>query len=104
MDDRSGNGFTVTSTQSRPPTVARFDGGVCIVSAHVAGRADKIAVVNGETILLSDFQKNWDNFQEQQPEGPGAEKWTDEFKKEARQKLFDQMVDDKILQGEAKKK
>lgn len=73
-----------------------------VFSAKLTNRP--IAVVNGETILLSDFQKNWDAFQEQQPEGPGAEKWTDEFKKEARQKLFDQMIDDKILQGEAKKK
>lgn len=73
-----------------------------VFSAKLTNRP--IAVVNGETILLSDFQKNWETFQEQQPEGPGAEKWTDEFKKEARQKLFDQMIDDKVLQGEAKKK
>lgn len=73
-----------------------------VFSAKLTNRP--IAIVNGETILLSDFQKNWASFQEQQPEGSGADKWTDEFKKEARQKLFDQMIDDKVLQGEAKKK
>jgi parvulin-like peptidyl-prolyl isomerase len=63
-----------------------------------------IAVVNGETILLSDFQKNWAAFQEQQNENGKPESLTEEFKREARQKLFDQMVDDKVLQAEAKKR
>lgn len=63
-----------------------------------------IAIVNGETILLSDFQKNWEAFQDQQNENGKPESLTEEFKKEARQKLFDQMVDDKVLQAEAKKR
>ncbi|HNC75557.1 MAG TPA: SurA N-terminal domain-containing protein, partial [Elusimicrobiota bacterium] len=63
-----------------------------------------IAIVNGETILMSDFQKNWEAFQEQQKENGKPEGMTDDFKKEARQKLFDQMVDDKVLQAEAKKR
>jgi parvulin-like peptidyl-prolyl isomerase len=63
-----------------------------------------IAIVNGETILLSDFKKNWDAFQEQQNENGKPEMMTDDFKKEARQKLFSQMIDDKVLQAEAKKR
>lgn len=63
-----------------------------------------IAIVNGETILMSDFQKNWDAFQEQQKESGHPEGLSEEFKKEARQKLFDQMIDDKVLQAEAKKR
>ena len=63
-----------------------------------------IAIVNGETILMSDFEKNWAAFQDQQKENGKPEGMTDDFKKEARQKLFDQMVDDKVLQAEAKKR
>jgi parvulin-like peptidyl-prolyl isomerase len=81
---------------------------LCVVSAGPLSAAKltnrPIAIVNGETILLSDFQKNWSAFQEQQDENGNPEKMTDEFKKEARQKLFNQMIDDKVLQAEAKKR
>ena len=76
--------------------------GGSIFAAKLTNRP--IAIVNGETILLSDFQKNWEAFQEQQTENANPEALTDGFKKEARQKLFDQMVDDKVLQAEAKKR
>jgi parvulin-like peptidyl-prolyl isomerase len=62
-----------------------------------------VAIVNGEAILLSEFQKNWEAFQAQQEEG-NPEGMTNELKTEARQKLFDQMIDDKVLQAEAKKR
>jgi hypothetical protein len=63
-----------------------------------------IAIVNGENILLSEYNKNWDAFQAQQEEAGNPEELTEEFKKEARQKLFDQMIDDKVLQAEATKR
>lgn len=63
-----------------------------------------IAIVNGENILLSEFNKNWEAFQAQQEEAGNPEELTEEFKKDARQKLFDQMIDDKVLQAEATKR
>ena len=46
----SGQGYTltITSMKSDHRQCARFDGGVCIASAHIAGRAVDIAAVNGE--------------------------------------------------------
>jgi parvulin-like peptidyl-prolyl isomerase len=63
-----------------------------------------IALVSGETILLSDYQKNWDALVEQRKAQKGPDSVTEAFKKESRHKLLDQMVDDKILQAEAKKR
>ncbi|MBK8574769.1 MAG: peptidylprolyl isomerase [Elusimicrobia bacterium] len=63
-----------------------------------------IAIVDGETILLSDLQKNWEAFQDQQKENGTPEGLNEETKKFARQKIFDQMIDDKVLQAEAKKR
>ena len=45
-----GQGYTLTITSLRSDhrTCARYDAGICIVSAHVVGRAADIAAVNGE--------------------------------------------------------
>ncbi len=64
-----------------------------------------IAKVDGETILLSEFTKNWETLREQQQQnGMPPEKMDDAWKAQARRKLLDQMVDDKILLAEAKKR
>lgn len=63
-----------------------------------------IAIVNGETVLLSDFQKNWAAFQEQQKERQPEEKLDAAAKAKLQQELFDQMIDDKVLLSEAKKR
>lgn len=63
-----------------------------------------IAIVNGETVLLSDFQKNWAAFQEQQKERQPDEKWDAAAKSKIQQELFEQMIDDKVLLSEAKKR
>lgn len=63
-----------------------------------------IAIVNGETVLLSDFQKNWTAFQEQQKERQPEEKLDAAAKTKLQQELFDQMIDDKVLLSEAKKR
>lgn len=46
----TGQGYTltITSMKSDHRQCARFDSGVCITSAHIAGRAVDIAAVNGE--------------------------------------------------------
>jgi parvulin-like peptidyl-prolyl isomerase len=73
-----------------------------VVAATLTNRP--IAIVNGETILLSDFQKNWSAFQEQQKERQPEEKLDPAAKAKIQQELFEQMIDDKVLLSEAKKR
>jgi parvulin-like peptidyl-prolyl isomerase len=63
-----------------------------------------IATVNGEAILLSEFDKNWTAYSEQQKGFLPAEKMTPAWENETKQKLLDQMIDDKVLLQEAKKR
>lgn len=60
-----------------------------------------IATVNGDPILMSEFEKNLAAFQEQMKNlGPDAPQLPPE---KAREKLLQQMVDDRLLLQEAKK-
>jgi parvulin-like peptidyl-prolyl isomerase len=71
-------------------------------AATVVNRS--IATVNGEAILLSEFEKNWESFREQQKSFLPPEQMTPEWEQETKKKIVDQMVDDKILLQEAKKR
>ncbi|MBL0350684.1 MAG: peptidylprolyl isomerase [Elusimicrobia bacterium] len=62
-----------------------------------------IATVNGEAILLSEYEKNWASLLEQAKEGMPADKLDDAWKKNNREKLLDQMIADRVLLQEAKK-
>lgn len=73
-----------------------------LIAAKLTNRP--IAVVNGETILLSDFQKNWETLLDQQKERMPADRMDAAWKAKARQDLLDQMIDDKVLLSEAKKR
>lgn len=73
-----------------------------VVAATLTNRP--IAIINGETILLSDFQKNWSAFQEQQKERQPEEKMDAAGKAKIQRELFEQMIDDKVLLSEAKKR
>ncbi|MBK6881019.1 MAG: peptidylprolyl isomerase [Elusimicrobia bacterium] len=73
-----------------------------VVAATLTNRP--IAIINGETILLSDFQKNWTAFQEQQKERQPEEKMDAAGKAKIQRELFEQMIDDKVLLSEAKKR
>lgn len=63
-----------------------------------------IATVNGETIWLSEFEKNWSALLEQAQASVPAEKMDAAWKKSNREKLLDQMISDRVLLQEAKKK
>ncbi|HOW27083.1 MAG TPA: peptidylprolyl isomerase [Elusimicrobiota bacterium] len=63
-----------------------------------------IALVNGEAILLSEFEKNWDAFRDQQGKVLRPEQMTPEWEKDVKGKIFNQMVDDKVLLLEARNK
>lgn len=84
--------------------------GIVVLSAVATGAIAAtltnrpIAIVNGETVLLSDFQKNWTAFQEQQKERQPEEKLDAAAKTKLQRELFDQMIDDKVLLSEAKKR
>src|SRR5688572_29543504 len=80
-----------------------------LVFAGVPSRAAKVvnrtvATVNGEAILLSEFEKNWNSFIDQQKNVIPADKMTSDWEKETKQKLLEQMIDDKLLLQEARKR
>jgi parvulin-like peptidyl-prolyl isomerase len=74
---------------------------LCLQAGQVVNRT--VATVNGEPVLLSELEKNWQAFTEQQSQAMPPEKMTPEWEKETRQKLLNQMVDEKLLLQEAKK-
>ncbi len=63
-----------------------------------------IAIVNGEHILLSDFEKVANPILEQYKSVAPKEEFTDEKIKELKQKILDQMIDEKLIIQEAKEK
>ncbi|HMU75178.1 MAG TPA: SurA N-terminal domain-containing protein, partial [Elusimicrobiota bacterium] len=63
-----------------------------------------IATVNGEAILLSEYEKNWASLLEQAKESMPADKLDDAWKKTNRDRLLDQMIADRVLLQEAKKR
>ncbi len=77
-------------------------GPLSLQAAKVMNRT--IATVNGEAILLSEYEKNWNAFIDQQRNMMPPEKMTPEWENDTKKKLLDQMIDDKILLQEAKKR
>lgn len=77
-------------------------GPLSLQAAKVMNRT--IATVNGEAILLSEYEKNWNAFIDQQRNMMPPEKMTPEWEKDTKQKLMEQMIDDKLLLQEAKKR
>lgn len=73
-----------------------------LLAATVVNRT--IATVNGEAILLSEFDKNWAAFSEQQKNFVPPEKMTSDWERDTKKRLLDQMIDDKVLLQEAKKR
>lgn len=63
-----------------------------------------LAVINGEAIMYSEFDKIAAPVLEQYKQAAPAEEQTPEKIREFKQRIIDQMVDDKILKQEAKKK
>lgn len=61
-----------------------------------------LAIVNGEAIMYSEYQKTADPVIEQYKQAAPAAEQTPEKLKEFKQKLLDQMIDDKVLKQEAK--
>lgn len=72
-----------------------------VLSAKVVDKT--LAIVNGEAIMLSEFDKTVDPIIEQYKQAVPAAEQTPEKIKEFKQKLIDQMVDDRLLKQEAKK-
>ena len=62
-----------------------------------------VAIVNGEAIMASEFSKIADPVIEQYKQQASAQDQSVEKVNEFKQKLMDQMIDDKILKQEAKK-
>lgn len=71
-------------------------------SATVVNRT--IATVNGEAVLQSEFEKNCNNFFEQQKNFMPADQMTPAWEKDTRKKILQSMIDDKVLLIEANKR
>lgn len=82
---------------------------VVLVSASMVGIAKgelvgkSIATVNGEAIFLTEFKNNWNAFLDQHNRLAPQDKVTDEWKKEQKETLLDQMIEEKLLLQEAKR-
>lgn len=77
----------------------------CAVVPVWAKVVDKtIATVDGEAIYLSEFNKNWDAFAEQLEKSGGAGNVTPQWEQENKKKLLDQMIDERVLLKEAKRR
>lgn len=77
----------------------------CAVVPGWAKVVDKtIATVDSEAIYLSEFNKNWDAFAEQLEKAGGAGNVTPQWEQENKKKLLDQMIDERVLLKEAKRR
>jgi parvulin-like peptidyl-prolyl isomerase len=86
-----------------------FLGALALTPLMAVAGAEKVVnrpmvTVNGEIVLLSEFEKNWATYLNNQKNLIPDDQKTDAWKQESRHKLLDQMVDDTILLQEAKKK
>jgi peptidyl-prolyl cis-trans isomerase C len=77
-----------------------FFGGT--LHAEVVGKS--IATVNGEAIFLAEFEKNWENYLEQHKQALPDQAITDEWQKDQRNELLNQMIEEKLLEQEASKR
>jgi peptidyl-prolyl cis-trans isomerase C len=72
------------------------------LSAKVLDRT--VATVNGQAIMLSEYEKNADPVLEQFKKGAPASEQTPERVADIKKRVMDQMIDDRLLVQEAKKK
>ncbi|MBD3271306.1 MAG: hypothetical protein GF384_02060, partial [Elusimicrobia bacterium] len=72
------------------------------VSAKVVDRA--VAVVNGEPILLSELEKNIESLNDIQQRLQPNRSLTESEKQQQKKDVLDQMIDDKLMLQEAKRK
>jgi peptidyl-prolyl cis-trans isomerase C len=63
-----------------------------------------IATINGEAIYLSEYESNWEALLEQQTKAAPEGTINDEWKKSNKKLLLDQMIEEKLLVQEAKKR
>lgn len=76
---------------------------VCSAVLNAREVIDKtLAIVNSEHIMMSDFKKVADPIMEQYKQSAPKEELTDEKIKEAKEKILEQMVDDKLILQKAK--
>ena len=72
------------------------------IQAKVLDRT--LASINGEAIMLSDFEKNATPILEQFKKGAPAAEQTPEHVADIKKRILDQMIDDRLLVQEAKRK
>ncbi len=72
------------------------------VVAEVVGKS--IALVNGEAIFLSEFEKNWSTIVDQRKRMTPGEELSPEIEATQKKQLLDQMVEEKLLLQEAEKR
>ncbi len=70
--------------------------------AEVVGRS--IATINGEAIYLSEYQANLKTLMDQQPKAGADNEGAAEWKAKGKKLLLDQMIEEKLLLQEAKRK
>src|SRR5262245_31088604 len=76
--------------------------GLSRLSAEVVGKS--MAIVNGEAIYLSEFEDNWDSILEQRQQSGAKSEMTEDWTAKNRKMLLDQMIEEKLLLQEAKKR
>lgn len=70
--------------------------------AETVGKS--IAVVNGEALYQADFDENFKSIQEQRKKSSNGAPFPPEWENETRKALLNQMIDEKLLVQEAKKR
>src|SRR5471030_2907153 len=78
--------------------------GALALSSHAKVVDRTLATVNGEAILLSDFEKNATPVMEQFKKATPPEKQTPDRVADIKKRVLDQMIEDRLLAQEAKKK
>lgn len=75
-----------------------------IIPAYSEVVGKSIAIINGDAIFLSEFENNWKSLIEQHKKLSPDEPITKEWEKENKKMLLDQMIEEKLLMQEAKKR
>lgn len=76
--------------------------GLLARAAEVVGKS--IALINGEAIYLSEFNSNWKGFLEQKRKMEPTSPITPEWEAEQKKLLLEQMIEEKLLLQEAKRR
>jgi len=69
------------------------------VFAEVVGKS--IAIINGDAIFLDEFEKNWEQLKQQRTRLAPNAKVNEDWEKTNRQRLLDQMIEEKLLLQQA---